>query len=420
MGVNCQLWEVGVTGSVLGVLAAIFQISGYLLYIRNFLKRSIRPNAASYLMFAYGTSLVAFLAWQNGAVLPELLLLFACATMSVVVALMCLRKNATEPVDRFEATIFSADLWLTIGYAVLVFSNVDKAAYAAIFLFLGNVTTLTSFLPILRSTWRDPRREQPLPWIVWSAAYLFLTAATLQTTGFDQPVLLIYPVANVVLHVAMALFSLRKTLAGRYFGGDGSFLYHDTSPIAGEGVFAGRDFGVGEKIWTMTGMVYGNSRTGADPDFVGLGPGLWMDPDPPLNKLNHSCAPNAYFGPKRQLFALHPIHKGEEITFDYSTSEVDPQWTMACDCRAVGCRRGLHAIQISFADRDEPPPASPLMQLLWRTRRVKPAESSAFPQFEQPVRPLVLPVSEKPLPRRSPEALRRSGAAPSRNRIGVR
>ncbi len=408
------------SGGVFGVLAAIFQIAGYLLYIRNFLKRSIRPNAASYLMFAYGTSLVAFLAWQNGAVLPELLLLFACAGMSVIVAVLCLRKNATEPVDRFEAIIFSADLWLTIGYAALIFSHVDKAAYAAAFLFLGNVTTLTSFMPILRSTWRDPRREQPLPWIVWSIAYMFLTAATLLTTGLEQPVLLMYPVANVLLHMAMALFSLRKTFAGRYFGDGGSFLYHDTSPIAGDGVFAGRAFSPGEKIWTMTGTVYGNSRTGQDPDFVGLGPGLWMDPDPPLNKLNHSCAPNAYFGPKRQLFALEPIAKGEEITFDYSTTEVDPQWTMACDCRAKGCRRGLHAIQISFADRDVPPPASPLMQLIWRKRRVVPKEDSAFPQFGPAARPLVAGVGEKPPARRSPAALRRSGAAPSRNRIGAR
>lgn len=408
------------TGSVLGVLAAIFQISGYLLYIRNFLKRSIRPNAASYLMFAYGTSLVAFLAWQNGAVLAELLLLFACATMSVIVALMCLRKNATEPVDRFEAVIFSADLWLTIGFAVLVFADADKAAYAAIFLFLGNITTLTSFMPILRSTWRDPRREQPLPWLIWSLAYMLLTAATLVTTGFEQPVLLMYPLANVALHVAMALFSLRKSFSGRYFSGDGSFLYHDTSPISGEGVFAGRDFKAGEKIWTMTGQVYGNSRTGQDPDFVGLAPGLWMDPDAPLNKLNHSCAPNAHFGPKRQLFAQHPIRKGEEITFDYSTSEVDPQWTMACECRAKGCRRGLHAIQFSFADRDEPPPASPMMQLLWRTRRVEPEPGPAFPQFEQPVRPVIISGAEKPPARHSPAALRRSGAAPSRNRIGAR
>ena len=167
------------SGSVLGILAAIFQISGYLFYIRNFLKRSIRPNAASYLMFAYGTSLVAFLAWQNGAVLPELLLLFACAAMSIIVALLCLRKNATEPVDRFEAIIFSADLWLTIGFAAMVFAQVEKSAYAAVFLILGNATTLTSFIPILRSTWRDPRREQPLPWIIWSLAYLCLTGATL-------------------------------------------------------------------------------------------------------------------------------------------------------------------------------------------------------------------------------------------------
>lgn len=408
------------TGSVLGVLAAVFQITGYLLYIRNFLKRSIRPNAASYLMFAYGTSFVAFLAWQNGAVLAELLLLFACATMSVIVALMCLRRNATEPVDRFEASVFLADLWLTIGYAVLVFAHVDKAAYAAIFLFLGSITTLTSFMPILRSTWRDPRREQPLPWIIWSMAYMLLTAATVKTTGFDQPVLLIYPLSNVVLHVAMALFSLRKSLSGRYFGEDGSFLYHDSSPIAGEGVFAGRDFVAGEKIWTMTGRVYGNSRTGQDPDFVGLAPGLWMDPDAPLNKLNHSCAPNAHFGPKRQLFALHPIRKGAEITFDYSTSEVDAQWTMACDCRAKGCRRGLHAIQVSFADRTEPPPASPMMQLLWRTRRAAPSEGPAFPQFAQPKRPVVISGMETPPARHSPSALRRSGAAPSRNRIGAR
>lgn len=407
------------SGSVLGVLAALFQISGYLLYIRNFLKRSIRPNAASYLMFAYGTSLVAFLAWQNGAVLAELLLLFACAGMSIAVALLCLRRNATEPVDRFEAIIFSADLWLTIGFAIMVFAQVEKQAYAALFLFLGNITTLTSFMPILRSTWRDPRREQPLPWIVWSFAYILLTAATLTTTGLNQPVLLIYPVANVVLHVAMALFSLRKTFSGRYFGGGGSFVYHDTSPIAGEGVFAGRAFAPGEKIWTMTGAVYGNSRTGQDPDFVGLGPGLWMDPDPPLNKLNHSCAPNAHFGSKRQLFALTPIAKGEEITFDYSTSEVDPDWTMACNCQAKGCRRGLHAIQISFADRDEPPPASPLMQLLWRTRRVEPVQDTAFPQFGRPVRTAPASGDRAPV-RRSVQTLRRSRAARrSRSRIGA-
>ena len=408
------------TGSVLGVLAAIFQVSGYLLYIRNFRRRSIRPNAASYLMFAYGTSLVAFLAWENGARWQELLLLVACAAMSVIVAVMCLRKNATEPVDRFEAIVFSADLWLTIGYATLVFSQVEKLAYVAAFLVLGNVTTLTSFMPILRSTWRDPRREQPLPWMVWSVAYIFLTAATLKTTGMTQPVLLLYPLSNVVLHIAMSLFSLRKSLSGRNFSENGSVLYHDTSPIAGDGVFAGRDFSAGDIIWKMTGLVYGHSRTGQDPDFVGLAPGLWMDPDAPLNKLNHSCNPNAHFGARRQLLALRSIKTGEEITFDYSTSEVDPQWTMSCACRANGCRQGLHAIQISFADRSEPPPASPMMQLLWHRRRVKPSEGPAFPQLEEAKRPLVLPIADKPRARRTRSALRRNGMVASRNRIGVR
>ncbi|MBL0116487.1 MAG: hypothetical protein IPP45_14435 [Sphingomonadales bacterium] len=106
-----KLWEVGVSGSVLGILAAIFQIS-VTCFISNFSKRSIRPNAASYLMFTARRSLLA-LAWQNEAVLPELLA-------------VRLRRNGEhhrclavpqEERDRAcrtgsEAIIFSADLWL--------------------------------------------------------------------------------------------------------------------------------------------------------------------------------------------------------------------------------------------------------------------------------------------------------------------
>ena len=120
--------------------------------------------------------------------------------------------------------------------------------------------------------------------------------------------------------------------------------------------------------------------TESGPNYIGLGPDVWIDPDLPLDHINHHCAPNAAFGPRRQLIALRPIEPHDEVTIDYSTTEADPAWTMACGCGARAAAAGmLYAIQRSFADRPEPPVASPLMQLVWRRRRIPAA--SAFPQL---------------------------------------
>ena len=71
------------------------------------------------------------------------------------------------------------------------------------------------------------------------------------------------------------------------------------------------------------------------------------------------------------------------MTIDYSTTEADPAWAMACSCGAAGCRKMLYSIQHSFAHQAEPPPASPVMQLVWRNRHAA-AAASAFPQLPVP------------------------------------
>ena len=105
----------------LAILAALLQALGYVLYARLFLKKVIRPNAASSFMFAYGTALLVLLEYGDGASWPMLALPATCAFMSVVIALLCLRKGATEPVDKVEATAFSADVWLTVLWAAIAF-----------------------------------------------------------------------------------------------------------------------------------------------------------------------------------------------------------------------------------------------------------------------------------------------------------
>lgn len=359
------------TDPVFWLIAAVLQVIGYLLYIRGFLRKSIRPNAASYLMFAYGTSLVAFLAWESGATWQELVLPVVCAMMSIIVAMLCFRKGATDSIDRFEAIIFSADVVLTVAYVTLVLTQIHTIGHAVLFLVLGNITTFTSFLPIVRSTWRSPQREQPLPWLVWTTAYATLTVSTLISNGLTNPVLLFYPLINVMLHGSIAALASRKPFHEmRFVNGDRS-IFVGRSAIHCDGVFAGREYREGHVVWQMTGRIHSNLVTENFPNFVGIGPNTWMNPDSPIDRLNHSCTPNVAFNRKRLLYALRDITEGEEITIDYSTTEVDPHWSMECDCKKPNCRQVLHAIHLSFAECDEPPPASPLMQRVWRKRRVE-------------------------------------------------
>jgi len=56
----------------------------------------------------------------------------------------------------------------------------------------------------------------------------------------------------------------------------------------------------------------------------------------PWRFLNHSCAPNAMLR-LRTLVALRPIEKGDEVTFDYATTEYDMSCPFPCGCGAPGC-----------------------------------------------------------------------------------
>ncbi len=69
-----------------------------------------------------------------------------------------------------------------------------------------------------------------------------------------------------------------------------------------------------------------------------------------LNKLpylfNHSCDPNAGINAKLELIALRHIEKGEEITYDYSTTVcTHSSWSMKCLCSSPACRKIIKNVQ---------------------------------------------------------------------------
>lgn len=194
----------------IGIIAGALQILGYVVYIFKTLKKEVEPNPTSWLMFAYGTAIIAVLEFDRGAKWTLLFLPVCCALLSVTVATICWRRGTMKwPKKLSDRFSFLADVLLTIGYAgswMLVKANMlsdqEREISALAFLICSNLTTFTAFWPMLRETRANPVSESVLPWIIWTGAYATLTAATLLESGF-QPELVIYPAINVIIHASM-------------------------------------------------------------------------------------------------------------------------------------------------------------------------------------------------------------------------
>ena len=67
---------------------------------------------------------------------------------------------------------------------------------------------------------------------------------------------------------------------------------------------------------------------------------------------NHSCNPNVVIR-DRAYIALRNIQPGDDITFDYETTEVDMAEPFTCGCQSETCRGIIRGyVHLSAAQRD--------------------------------------------------------------------
>jgi len=124
-----------------------------------------------------------------------------------------------------------------------------------------------------------------------------------------------------------------------------------SSPIAGRGIFAEKNFKMGEIIFLVQGATIKypflpDWRIGQD--WLNIGPNIWKIAyrDNPWSFINHSCEPNSGLLEKTKVVATSPIAIGEEITIDYSCTEASSsRWKMKCKCASPQCRKTIRTIQ---------------------------------------------------------------------------
>lgn len=199
---------------ILGLLAGLLQVCGYIAYIRKSLSNEIQPNPSTWFMFSYGTASLTVLEWDRAAPVELLILPITCAVLSVVVAWYCWQKGTLRwPSCWIDRVAFICDLVLTAAYVLArigstshMISEQERVMLVIGFLVCSNLSTLVSFIPLMRNAGEE---ESSLPWGIWSVAYATLAVTTIITTGYTE--LLIYPISNAIWHGLVAVLALSRT-----------------------------------------------------------------------------------------------------------------------------------------------------------------------------------------------------------------
>src|SRR5688572_21729205 len=110
----------------------------------------------------------------------------------------------------------------------------------------------------------------------------------------------------------------------------------------GKGIFAAKDLSPGNVLMKITGTPLSFEDTIAlgnkESHSMQIGLHEYILVQPPFLYSNHSCDPNCGINENLELIAIRPVSKGEELTWDYSTSMLERHWTMQCHCGADRCR----------------------------------------------------------------------------------
>jgi uncharacterized protein len=136
------------------------------------------------------------------------------------------------------------------------------------------------------------------------------------------------------------------------------------SAIEGSGIFAMVDFKKGEAICEFEGQrltipqlkeKYESGVERIDDPFQ-IGYDIYLDLEKPYVFFNHSCEPNTVIRGSGSMYAFKDIKVGEEITYDYSTTEwTDDEawginwheiWKIPCVCGSVQCRKEVRVFPL--------------------------------------------------------------------------
>lgn len=182
----------------LGVGAGLLQIAGYIFYAKKIKLGRIKPNAASWSIWTFGSILesVSYVAVTGDWV--KNLLPITCVLSAIILFFYCLYNGNFGKILNFEWILLAMDF-----FAIFLWWLFQSAIYANFFLVL---TAIISFIPIMRHVWNNPMVEDAIPWYLWTAAYCILAVVII--FRWEKWEDLVYPITFAILHIIIAILAL--------------------------------------------------------------------------------------------------------------------------------------------------------------------------------------------------------------------
>jgi uncharacterized protein len=120
-----------------------------------------------------------------------------------------------------------------------------------------------------------------------------------------------------------------------------------TSPLGGQGLVAVASIPRHELVAIWANRIMTTAEMWALPEALQdfpvqvwydmfVGP-MAADEVEPVDYMNHSCEPSCGVRGSVAVVARRDVAAGEELTFDYGTTDTD-RWTLECGCGAATCR----------------------------------------------------------------------------------
>lgn len=333
------------------LMAVAASLAGYAVYWAGLRRHLVQPNRASWLIWSAATGIEAltYLAVNPDTLQGIVLLLSAFACIAVTLAIW--RRSQWAPPSPAEGFCMAASLTALILWLVF------REAFWAHMLVVAAVPI--SFWPTWASAWADANRERSPAWALWTVGDLatLLIAARHPVGGMGEFAYLFVEFAcHAAVWFMIGLATINPMRAygwrvGRLRIRDKSYTPHRFrvgENHLGRAVFAADGFATGETLIEFTGRRFRADQVpslmqGSSDRFVQVTPDHYMGPSGRIDDLiNHSCDPNAglrFTDDGVFLVSVRDIAAGEEISWDYSTTLMESNWHMICQCRSDQCRR---------------------------------------------------------------------------------
>lgn len=186
---------------VLGILAAVLHGAAYVLYIIQTKQGQSKPNVVSWSIWAFLATLNAFLFREVSGDTVAALQFFTGSVAAILTFSFALVMGKFSWLKPIEWTMFVLGL---AAAAVWWFLRSVNSAYLIVL-----VAFIISFIPTFMGVWRDPSKETPRSWIIWTAACVVTTTNVILLWN-DEPFALLTPIVLIFAHGSIAVLSRKK------------------------------------------------------------------------------------------------------------------------------------------------------------------------------------------------------------------